>query len=319
MKLLGSGGQSRIEHPDTKLGNGLARSLASISWRFHKGTVALLFLLPSLVFLSIFTFWPIVWTLWTSLHSRVGRQQVFVGIDNYIWIFTDPAALQVVRNTLVYMVGALLLSVFGGLLLALLLNQPLKGIRLLRFPFLGPIALPMVSVASIWLFLYAPQIGLINEVLQFFGMPRYNWLGDRRLALAALFVVYTWKQIGYFALFYLAGLQALPDDVMDAARLDGAEYWSKLRYIIWPLVSPTTYFISTIGILNSLQSIDHVFVLTSGGPNNATNMALYYVYEQAFKYFNTGLGAAVTVLLLGVLLTLAILQYVYLERRVHYE
>ena len=177
----------------------------------------------------------------------------------------------------------------------------------------------MVSVASIWLFLYAPQIGLINEVLQFFGMPRYNWLGDRRLALAALFVVYTWKQIGYFALFYLAGLQALPDDVMDAARLDGAEYWSKLRYIIWPLVSPTTYFISTIGILNSLQSIDHVFVLTSGGPNNATNMALYYVYEQAFKYFNTGLGAAVTVLLLGVLLTLAILQYVYLERRVHYE
>jgi sn-glycerol 3-phosphate transport system permease protein len=249
----------------------------------------------------------------------VGRERVFVGLDNYARLFSDPVGQRVVSNTLIYVTAGLIVSVFCGLLLALLLNQSLKYILLMRFPFLAPIALPMVSAAAIWLFLYTPRVGLINEVLRAVGLPPHNWLSDRELALPSLFVVYVWKQLGYFSLFYLAALQALPDDVMDAAKIDGAGFWTRLRHIIWPLVSPTTYFVSTIAVLNSLQQVDHVFILTAGGPNNATNMALYYVYEQGFKYFKTGLASAVTVLLLSMLLTLAILQYIYLERRVHYE
>jgi sn-glycerol 3-phosphate transport system permease protein len=319
MILLTSVGSAGKNLRDAQGRVGKARPWQKILDRFGTAGVAWLFLLPSLVFLSIFTFWPIGRAIWNSFYVRSGREQVFAGLTNYVRVFTDPVGQQVVTNTVAYMVGALIMSIFGGLLLALLLNQPFKRMGIWRFPFLGPIALPMVSVASIWLFLYAPHIGLINELMRVIGLPRYNWLGNPDLALPALFVVYVWKQMGYFALFYLAGLQALPDDVMDAAKLDGARYWTKLRYIIWPLVSPTTYFVATIGVVNSLQSIDHIFVLTTGGPNNATNMALYYVYEQGFKYFQTGIASAVTVLLLAILLTLAMLQYVYLERRVHYD
>ena len=296
-----------------------ARSLALPSLLSSGSVVAYLFLLPSLVFLAAFTLWPIVSVIWGSFHSRRGRSQIFVGLDNFERIASDPFSQQVIMNTLGYVTIGLLMSVFGGLLLAILMNQGLRNIGFFRFPFLATIALPMVSVASIWLFLYSPRVGLFNEILGGLGLPRSNWLSDPKLALPGLFVVYLWKQLGYFALFYLAALQSMPNDVLEAATLDGVSFWQKLRHIIWPLVSPTTYFVSTIGVLNSLQQIDHVFVLTQGGPNNATNLALFYVYEQGFKWFKTGIASAMTVVLLAVLLTLAILQFVYLERRVHYE
>jgi sn-glycerol 3-phosphate transport system permease protein len=281
--------------------------------------VAWLFLLPSLVFLVAFTLWPILWALWASFRGRIGREELFVGLDNYARVLTDPAGQQVLANTFFYVLAALVVAVFGGLLLAVLMNQGVRWIGLLRFPFLATVALPMVSVASIWLFLFTPRVGAINGALVALGLPTFNWLGDRNLALPSLFVVFVWKQLGYFALFYLAALQALSSEVQDAARLDGVGFWSGLRHIIWPLVSPTTYFVSTVAVLTSLQQVDHVFVLTAGGPNDATNMALFYVYEQGFKYFKTGPASAVTVLLLAVLLTLAFLQFRFIERRVHYQ
>lgn len=283
------------------------------------GRVAYLFLLPSLVFLAAFTLWPILWAVWASFRGRIGREELFVGLDNYLRVLTDPAGQQVLANTFLYVVAGLIMAVFGGLLLAVLMNQAIRWIGLLRFPFLATVALPMVSVASIWLFLYTPRVGAINGVLVALGLPTFNWLGDRDLALPSLFAVFVWKQLGYFALFYLAALQALSSDVLDAARLDGVGFWTGLRHIIWPLVSPTTYFVSTVAVLTSLQQVDHIFVLTAGGPNDATNMALYYVYEQGFKYFKSGPASAVTVLLLAVLLTLAFLQFRFVERRVHYQ
>ncbi|MYD11878.1 MAG: sugar ABC transporter permease [Chloroflexi bacterium] len=297
----------------------LPRSLALPAVLRSGGAVAYLFLLPSLVFLAVFTLWPILSVIRSSFYARRGRSQIFVGTDNFERIFSDPFSQQVILNTLGYVTLSLLMSVFGGLMLAILMNQGLKNIGFFRFPFMATIALPMVSVASVWLFMYSPRVGLLNDILGGLGLPRSNWLSDPDLALAGLFVVYLWKQLGYFALFYLAALQSLPDDVLEAATLDGVTFWQKLRHIIWPLVSPTTYFVTTIGVLNSLQQVDHVFVLTQGGPNNASSLALYYVYEQGFKWFNTGIASAMTVVLLAVLLTMAILQFVYLERRVHYD
>ena len=297
----------------------LPRSPALPAFLKSGGAVAYLFLLPSLVFLAVFTLWPIVSVIRSSFYARRGRSQIFVGMDNFERIFSDPFSQQVILNSVGYVTLSLLMSVFGGLMLAVLMNQGLRNIGLFRFPFMATIALPMVSVASIWLFMYSPRVGLLNDILGGLGLPRSNWLSDPDLALPGLFVVYLWKQLGYFALFYLAALQALPDDVLEAATLDGVTFWQKLRHIIWPLVSPTTYFVTTIGVLNSLQQVDHVFVLTQGGPNNASSLALYYVYEQGFKWFNTGIASAMTVVLLAVLLTMAMLQFVYLERRVHYD
>ena len=295
------------------------RALGLTDTLYSSGAVAYLFLLPSLVFLAVFTLWPIVSVIWSSFYARRGRSQIFVGTDNFERIFSDPFSQQVILNTLGYVTLSLLMSVFGGLLLAILMNQGLKNIGFFRFPFMATIALPMVSVASVWLFMYSPRVGLLNDILGGLGLPRSNWLSDPDLALPGLFVVYLWKQLGYFALFYLAALQSMPNDVLEAATLDGVTFWQKLRHIIWPLVSPTTYFVTTIGVLNSLQQVDHVFVLTQGGPNNASSLALYYVYEQGFKWFKTGIASAMTVVLLAVLLTMAILQFVYLERRVHYD
>ena len=313
--------QSQLNTQYTKVeGRGrFARSLFLPPTLNSAGAVAYLFLLPSLVFLAVFTIWPIISVIISSFHARRGRSQIYVGLDNFERIFTDPFSQQVIVNTVGYVALGLIASVFGGLLLAVLMNQGLKRIGFFRFPFLATIALPMVSVASIWLFLYSPRVGLFNEILGGLGLPRSNWLSDPDLALPGLFVVYLWKQLGYFALFYLAALQSLPNDVLEAATLDGVSTWQRLRHIIWPLVSPTTYFVTTIGVLNSLQQVDHVFVLTLGGPNNASSLALYYVYEQGFKWFKTGMASAMTVVLLAVLLTMAMLQFVYLERRVHYQ
>ncbi len=297
----------------------ITRSPSYINILSGRGSIAYLFLLPSLVFLALFTLWPIVSVIWTSFHTRRGRNEVFVGLQNYERVLSDPISQGVIKNTIGYVTIGLILSVIGGLLLAILMNQALRNIGFFRFPFLATIALPMVSVASIWLFLYSPRVGLFNEILGGLGLPRSNWLSDRELALPGLFAVYMWKQLGYFALFYLAALQALPNDVLEAATLDGTSFWQKLRHIIWPLVSPTTYFVATIAVLNSLQQVDHIFVLTEGGPNNASNLSLYYVYQQGFKWFKTGIASAMTVFLLAVLLTMAMLQFVYLERRVHYE
>ena len=283
------------------------------------GAIAYIFLLPSLVFLAMFTLWPIISVVWSSFHARRGRNLVYVELDNFVRIFNDPISRQVIGNTILYVTAGLVIAVAGGLLLAILMNQGLRNIGWFRFPFLATIGLPMVSVASIWLFLYSPRVGLFNEILGGLGLARSNWLSDRELALPGLFAVYVWKQLGYFALFYLAALQALPIDVLEAAKLDGITFWQKLRHIIWPLVSPTTYFVVTIAVLNSLQQVDHIFVLTEGGPNNASNLSLYYVYQQGFKWFKTGIASAMTVILLAVLLTMAILQFVYLERRVHYD
>lgn len=310
--------QLNTQHTQVEGRGRFARSLLLPSALNSAGAVAYLFLMPSLVFLAVFTIWPIISVIISSFHARRGRNQIYVGLDNFERIFTDPFSQQVILNTVGYVALGLIVSVFGGLLLAILMNQGLRNIGFFRFPFLATIALPMVSVASIWLFLYSPRVGLFNEILGGLGLPRSNWLSDPDLALPSLFVVYLWKQLGYFALFYLAALQALPHDVLEAATLDGVTFWQKLRHIIWPLVSPTTYFVSTIGVLNSLQQVDHVFVLTLGGPNNASSMALYFVYEQGFKWFKTGMASAMTVVLLAVLLTMAILQFVYLERRVHY-
>ena len=136
-------------------------------------------------------------------------------------MFSDPIIQQVLKNTLFYVTAGVAFAVIGGLLLAILMNQGLRNIGFFRFPFLATIALPMVSVASIWLFLYSPRVGLFNEILGGLGLPLSNWLNGRELALPALFAVYLWKQLGYFALFYLAALQALPVDVLEAAKLDG--------------------------------------------------------------------------------------------------
>jgi sn-glycerol 3-phosphate transport system permease protein len=179
--------------------------------------------------------------------------------------------------------------------------------------------LPMIAVANIWLFFYTPDYGLFDQVAALFGLGRHNWLGNPATALPAMIVVAVWKEAGFFMIFYLAALQAMPPDLAEAAALEGSSRANYLRRVTLPLLMPTTLFVLVNAVINAFRLIDHIVVMTRGGPDNATTLLLYYIYETGFRFWDTATAATLTVVLLALLGLLAALQFGVLARRVHYR
>ena len=206
-----------------------------------------------------------------------------------------------------------------ALAMALWVNGKLRGRAFLRLAFFTPTVLPLIAVANIWMFFYTPGFGLIDQLRELFGLPSHNWLGDPDTALGAIIVVAIWKEAGFFMIFYLAALQTIPPSLSEAAALEGASRWYFFRRILFPLLMPTTLFVLINAVINSFRLVDHVFVMTEGGPDNASSLLLYYIYENAFKFWDTAYGATLTVVLLVLLGLLAIGQFLFFDRRVHYQ
>jgi sn-glycerol 3-phosphate transport system permease protein len=200
-----------------------------------------------------------------------------------------------------------------------LVDGKLRGRAFLRLAYFTPTVLPMIAVANIWLFFYTPDYGLLDQVRGLFGAPAHNWLGDRRTALGALIVVTVWKEAGFFMIFYLAALQQISPSLREAAALEGAGRFYFFRRVTLPLLMPTTLFVLVNAVINAFRMVDHVVVMTRGGPDNATSLLLFYIYEVAIKYWDIGYGAALTVVLLAVLMAVAAFQFLVLDRRVHYR
>ncbi|MCH7795142.1 MAG: sugar ABC transporter permease, partial [Proteobacteria bacterium] len=198
-------------------------------------------------------------------------------------------------------------------------NGRLPARGLVRMAYFTPTVLPMIAVANIWLFFYTPDIGLIDQVLGIFGAPGHNWLGDPDTVLGSLIVMTIWKESGFFMIFYLAALQSLPPELEEAAKLEGAGRWYFFRRVTFPLLMPTTLFVLINAVINSFKLVDHLFILTKGGPDNASNLLLYYIYEVAFSFFDEAYAATLTVVLLAVLAVIAIGQFVILDKRIHYR
>jgi sn-glycerol 3-phosphate transport system permease protein len=182
-----------------------------------------------------------------------------------------------------------------------------------------PTILPMIAVANIWLFFYTPDIGLIDQIAVWMGFSGHNWLGDPKTVLPAIMVMTIWKEAGFFMIFYLAAMQNIPPELEEASQLEGASRWYYFRRVMFPLLMPTTLFVLINAVLNSFKLVDHLFVLTKGGPDNASNLLLYYIFETAFSYFETNFAAALTVILLILLAIMALLQFFFLDKRVHYR
>jgi sn-glycerol 3-phosphate transport system permease protein len=182
-----------------------------------------------------------------------------------------------------------------------------------------PTVLPMIAVANIWLFFYTPEYGLLDQIRGLFGAAGFNWLGSPSTVMGCLIVMTIWKEAGFFMIFYLAALQGLAPELGEAASLEGASRWYFFRRISFPLLMPTTLFVTINAVINSFKLVDQLFVLTKGGPDNASALLLYYIYEVAFSFWDTAYAATLTVLLLVVLIVLAIGQYVWFDRRVHYQ
>ena len=188
-----------------------------------------------------------------------------------------------------------------------------------RMAYFTPTVLPMIAVANIWLFFYTPQYGLLEQLRGALGLPAHNWLGDPSTALACVTVVAVWKEAGFFMIFYLAALQTLNPSLREAAAIEGASRWYFLRRVQWPLLMPTTLFVLVNAVINAFRLVDHLFILTRGGPDNASTLLLYHLYEVGFKFWDTGYAAAITVVLVAVLAAVALLQFFVLDKKVHYQ
>jgi sn-glycerol 3-phosphate transport system permease protein len=281
---------------------------------------AWLMLLPALVLLAVFTYGPIAGSLWQSLHTGApGVEPVFTGFEQMAALLADPVFRQALRNNLWYAAVTVPLSVVLALAMALWVNERFTGRGLMRLAFFTPTVLPMVAAANVWLFFYAPDIGLLNRGLALVGIEGPNWLGSPDTALPALMLITVWKEAGFFMIFYLAALQAISPEQLDAARLEAPSRWYRLRHVVLPLLAPTTLFVVVNAVVNAFKLVDHLFVLTRGGPNNASTLLLYYLYEIAFRFQDMHYAATLTLVLLALLALGSALQFWFSRRRVHYR
>ncbi|UJF24584.1 sugar ABC transporter permease [Suttonella sp. R2A3] len=276
-------------------------------------------MLPALVLLFGFTYLPTIKTLWYSFFVNVPGVQPQASLDNYRYLFDDEVLWQVLKNNIIYTAITVPTSIILALLMALWVNAKLRGRGILRLAYFTPTILPMIAVANIWLFFYSPEIGLLNQLLAFFGYDGYNWLGDPNLALYSLMAMTVWKEAGFFMIFYLAALQNINTTLYQACAIEGAGRCYQFRRVVFPLLMPTTLFVLVNAVLNAFKLVDHLFILTKGGPNNASNLLLYYIYETAFSFLDNSYAAVLTVVMLLILLVLAVVQFGVLEKRVHYR
>jgi sn-glycerol 3-phosphate transport system permease protein len=282
---------------------------------------AWLLLAPAMALLGLFTHYPTLANLWHSFQStpRGSRPAVFVGLDNYRQLVDDPVFWQALANNLWYALGTIPVSIALAMLMAVWVNDRVAGRGLLRLAYFTPTILPMIAVANIWLFFYTPEYGLLEKTLDALGSPGHNWLGSKSTALGALIVVAVWKEAGFFMIFYLAALQSMSPHLAEAAAIEGASRWYFFRRVTFPLLMPTTLFVLVNAVINAFRLVDHVVVMTRGGPDNATALLLYYVYEIGFRFWDSAYAAALTMVLLGLLAVAALAQFAFLERRTHYQ
>ena len=280
-----------------------------------------LLLLPAMACLALFTHWPAVASFIESFYStpKARRPARFIGLDNYQQMLADPIFWKAMSNNLWFALGTIPTSIALALLMAVWVNDKIAGRTLVRMAFFTPTILPMIAVANIWLFFYTPQYGLLEQITGLFGARSTNWLGSQDTALYAITIVAIWKEAGFVMIFYLAALQAIPPSLGEAAAIEGASRWTFFRRIQFPLLMPTTLFVLINAVINAFRMVDHVFVMTRGGPDNATTLLLFYIYQVGFGFWDTAYAATLTCVLLALLALVAFVQYGWLERRTHYQ
>jgi sn-glycerol 3-phosphate transport system permease protein len=250
---------------------------------------ALALLAPSLLFLVAFTYWPVLRVIGDSLLVGRFAGQGTVGLGNYQRLFADPHFARAALNNAVYAAGTIAPSLGLALMFALALRATTRANAILRSLMVLPLLIPLVAAAALFSFILLPGEGLLDFYLAKLGIGMINWLGDPDLALGSVIAITVWKNTGYYMLFFLAGLAGVPQDLLDAATIDGAGALRRFRSITLPMLGPTFAFVLPIALLNALTQVDHVVTMTQGGPSDATNLLLYYIYQQAAQNYDSGL------------------------------
>jgi len=280
---------------------------------------AVALLAPAIVFLAAFTYWPMVRVLGESFIVGRFADQHAIGLDNYRRLFADAHFARAAWNNAFYASGTIVPSLVLALLFALALRDRSWLTTALRTLVAMPLMIPLVAAAALFSFIMLPGEGLLDFYLAKLGVSAVNWLGDTDLALGSVVAITVWKNTGYYMLFFLAGLAGVPQQLLDAATIDGAAAWHRFRNVTLPTLGPTFAFIVPIAMLNALTQIDHVVTMTQGGPADATNLLLYYIYQQAAQNYDVGLASAATVINVAALLVLSLTSFRLLERGIYYE
>jgi multiple sugar transport system permease protein len=283
-------------------------------------TAGWLFVLPATVLILGFWILPIGWSLLLSLQSSdFVSQPEWIGLANYQALRDDPEFHSAMVRTLVYTALFVPLAVFGGLAVAAGLNAKVRFISIYRTAVFIPVACSTVATAIIFNWLLEPTFGIVNYLLDFIGLGPYGFFQDPDQALASVVLMTSWGWIGFNSIVYLAALQSIPRELVEAAAIDGAGRVATFRRVVWPLLGPATLFLVVWSSINALKVFDEIYVSTRGGPLQATTVAVYYLFEQAFKFFAAGYGAAIAWVLFVVILALTLVQLWVGNRRVHYS
>ncbi len=285
-----------------------------LSRKHREWLAAALFVAPDAIGLLVFLGVPMVLALGLGFFEVSGFGGIaFAGLDNYRKMFADPLFLDSLKVTVMYVAGFVVGVFVVSLGLALLVRQRIPFVGFFRSMFFLPHVVSLVVVGLVWQFMLTDGVGVVNQVLERVGIGGRSWLGDPQFALATVVLVSIWFFMGYYMIIFLAGLQEIPREYYDAAKIDGARSWQLFRHITWPLLKPTSFFVllvSTITGVAGLQAFDLIYVMTKGGPANSTSLGIFYIYQQAFQFNDYGYAAAMSSFLVLLLLAATALMFV---------
>lgn len=282
--------------------------------------LAYVLLAPSLLLFGIFLFYPLLKSVYLSLFltDPQGRVAEYVGMDNFKEILLSEKFYTSFMNTVIFIVLTVPVGIAVALLLAALTHNYLKGMKLFRFIFSLPMAVSVGTGSMIWMIMYHPTLGILNYFLQIVGLDSIQWLTDPRWAMLSVSLMTIWMNLGFNYILMLSGMQGVSDEIYDSARIDGSGPLRTFVQITMPLISPTLFFTFVVSIIGAFQAFGQINILTKGGPMNTTNVMVYNIYQDAFINFRFGIGSAQALILFAIILLLTIVQFKFIEKKVHY-
>ena len=302
---------TRLRRPASRRGGG---PLAG------EGRWALAFLAPTLLGLAVLSAGPILATLAISLTKwDLLTAPKLVGLDNFLALLSDDRFLKALRNTFFYTVVSVPVGLAVALGLALALNTKVRGIAFIRTAYFLPVVTSTIAIALVWQWIYSADSGLLNQVLGIFGITSQKWLSDPTLAMPSIIAMSIWQGLGVNVIIFLAGLQAIPSDLLDAASVDGAGSWARLRNVTLPLLTPSVFFTGVLSLIGSFQVFDQIFVLAKPRPTEATITVVYFIYENGFKFFKMGYASAASWILFLIVALFTAVYFRSQNRWVHYQ
>lgn len=283
--------------------------------------VGMLYLLPSIILLGVFLFYPMIRTFYLSFFDVTGSGKIegFVGFEHYANLLKSDEFRKSMKGTFLFVLFTVPAEIIIALFLAVLASEKMKGMGFFRTIFSSTLGVSVAAGATVFLFLFHPSLGILNNILDFFGIDAINWLTSSNWALFSVAMTTVWMHIGINFIILLGGIQNVSNELYESAEIDGAGYFSKLFKITIPLISPVLFFVSIIALIGAFQTFGQIDILTGGGPAGSTNIIVYSIYLEAFRYGDFGFASAQAVILFLIILVVTVFQFKFGEERVHYQ